>query len=47
MAKPNIMGKYTAIGMRTPAKDLPEDAIIINTCGGNDTADIGEPNSWA
>lgn len=46
MPKPQIMGKFTAIGMRTPAKDLPKDAIIINTCSGNDTADRGEPNAW-
>ncbi len=41
-----IMGKFTAIGMRTPEKSLPEDAIIINTCGRNDTNGHGDPNSW-
>lgn len=41
-----VMGKFTAIGMRTPEKDLPDDAIIINTCGKNDTAEKGDPNSW-
>lgn len=40
------MGKFTAIGMRTAEKSLPEDAIIINTCGKNDTNEIGSPNSW-
>jgi hypothetical protein len=41
------MGKWTAIGMRTPAKDLPDDAIVINSCGKNDTAERGDPNTWA
>lgn len=41
-----IMGKFTAIGMRTPEKSLPEDAIVINTCGKNDTDEVGDPNSW-
>lgn len=40
------MGKFTAIGMRTPAKDLQPNHIVINTCGKNDTAEKGEFNTW-
>lgn len=46
MAKPKIMGQFTAIGMRTPAKDLPENSLVINTCGQNDTAERGSETSW-
>ncbi len=38
------MGKFTAIGMRTKVAD--ENALIINTCGRNDTAEIGTATSW-
>lgn len=41
-----IMGQFTAIGMRTATKNLPEGALIINTCGKNDTAEKGDPTSW-
>jgi len=40
------MGKFTAIGMRTPAKNLPPDAIVVNTCGQNDTAEPGDDQTW-
>jgi len=39
------MGKFTAIGMRASTKDHP-DALVINTCGKNDTSDRGDPTSW-
>ncbi len=41
------MGKFTAIGMRTPQKDLTNNPLVINTCGGNNTADKGTFESWA
>ena len=37
-------GHFTAIGMRTKVED--DLALVINTCGRNDTAERGEPNSW-
>lgn len=40
------MGKFTAIGMRTPAKDMQPNALVINTCGKNDTNERGTPDSW-
>lgn len=40
------MGKFTAIGMRTPQKDLINNPLVINTCGQNDTTDKGTPQSW-
>lgn len=44
MAKIVSMGKFTAIGMRTSVKD-PE-ALVINSCGKNDTAEKGTSTSW-
>lgn len=41
-----IMGKFTAIGMRTPEKSLPGERIVINTCGKNDTSERGDFNTW-
>lgn len=38
------MGKFTAIGMRVKVTDPA--ALVINTCGQNDTADKGTPTSW-
>lgn len=38
------MGKFTAIGMRTPVPDLR--ALVINTCGKNDTRTRGDATSW-
>lgn len=38
------MGHFTAIGMRTPVTD--PTALVINTCGANDTAGRGTPASW-
>jgi hypothetical protein len=38
------MGHFTAIGMRTKVED--PSALVINTCGKNDTADIGDDRSW-
>jgi len=38
------MGKFTAIGMRTRIED--PQALIINTCGKNDTAEVGTMDSW-
>jgi len=38
------MGKFTAIGMRTKVED--PQALIINTCGQNDTANVGTMESW-
>ena len=40
-----IQGHLTAIGMRTPITD--PYALVINTCGRNDTAEPGDPISWA
>ncbi|WP_437671472.1 DUF6939 family protein [Sorangium sp. So ce131] len=38
------MGKFTAVGMRA-AIDDPK-ALVINTCGKNDTSDIGTFRNW-
>jgi hypothetical protein len=38
------MGKFTAIGMRIPVID--PNALVINTCGGNDTNRAGTETSW-
>lgn len=38
------MGHFTAIGMRAKVED--PTALVINTCGSNDTADRGTPTSW-
>lgn len=38
------MGRFTAIGMRTKVED--PTALIINTCGQNDTDHAGTPGSW-
>jgi hypothetical protein len=38
------MNKFEAIGMRT--KVTEPDAMIINTCSGNDTTDKGDPTRW-
>lgn len=39
------MGHFTAIGMRVKVDD--PKALIINTCGQNDTAERGSAESWA
>lgn len=39
-----IMGHFTAIGMRVPVVD--HRALVINTCGQNDSAERGSPLSW-
>ncbi len=44
MAKIDVMGHFTAIGMRTKVED--HTAPIINTCGKNDTTDKGDQTSW-
>lgn len=38
------MGKFTAIGMRVKVED--KTALVVNTCGKNDTAEKGDPTSW-
>lgn len=38
------MGHFTAIGMRAKVED--PTALVINTCGQNDTAERGTPTSW-
>lgn len=38
------MGQFTAIGMRTKVED--PTALVINTCGGNDTAERGDATRW-
>lgn len=38
------MGHFTAVGMRAKVED--PKALIINTCGQNDTAERGSPDSW-
>lgn len=38
------MGRFTAIGMRARVKD--PRALVINTCGQNDTAERGSFESW-
>lgn len=39
------MGHFTAIGMRTK---VPEpNALVINTCGKNDTSEPGDDKTWA
>ena len=37
-------GHFTAVGMRIKIPDAA--AIVINTCGGNDTAGKGTPTNW-
>jgi len=37
--------KFQAIGMRTKVTD--PNGLVINTCGKNDTAEKGDPTSWA
>jgi hypothetical protein len=39
-----LMGKFTAIGMRRKVSD--PTALVINTCGKNDTAERGTFTSW-
>lgn len=39
------MGKFTAIGMREKVED--QKALVINTCGKNDTSERGEFTSWS
>ena len=41
-----IMGKFTAIGMRTAEASLPSKRMVINTCGRNDTSDKGDISIW-
>jgi hypothetical protein len=38
------MGRFTAIGMRVKVTD--KNALVINTCGRNDTAEKGDLTSW-
>lgn len=38
------MGKFTAIGMRTKIED--PKALVINTCGQNDSSNRGDFTSW-
>ena len=38
------MGHFTAIGMRTPVTE--PNALVINTCGRNDTAEKGDYTNW-
>ena len=40
----DTMGRFTAIGMRT--KITAPNALIINTCSGNDTAEAGDATHW-
>jgi hypothetical protein len=44
MAKIVLMGKFTAIGMRTKVED--KTAMVVNTCGKNDTDGYGDHESW-
>ena len=44
MSKIISMGHFTAIGMR--AKVEAPNALVINTCGKNDTAERGEFTNW-
>ena len=37
-------GKFVAIGMRTKVDD--PTAMVVNTCSGNDTADVGDATRW-
>lgn len=39
------MGKFTAIGMRTPV--VEKNALVINTCSDNDKALIGNMTQWS
>lgn len=39
-----MMGHFTAIGMRVK---VVADTLVINTCGKNDTTDLGGPESWS
>ena len=45
MAKIELMGKFTSIGMRRKVEE--EGALIINTCGRNDTSERGTKESWS
>lgn len=45
MAKILSMGKFTAVGMRVSIED--PKALIISTCGSNDTSARGMYTSWA
>lgn len=45
MAKIATMGHFTAIGMR--AKVEEPNALVINTCGKNDTNEVGDDRTWA
>lgn len=38
------MGEFIAIGMRKKIED--PNAMVINTCSGNDTADAGSQTKW-
>lgn len=38
------MGRLRAIGMRARVPD--PDALVINTCSGNDTSDVGDLTHW-
>jgi hypothetical protein len=40
-----IMGKFSAIGMRKAKAQLPTPHIIINTCGQNDTTERGDEDT--
>jgi hypothetical protein len=44
MQKLESMGRFTAIGVRTPVSD--KNALIISTVSGNDTADPGDLTHW-
>jgi hypothetical protein len=44
MAAIVTMGKFTAIGMRQKVEG--RDALVINTCAGNDTAERGDQTHW-
>lgn len=39
------MGHFTAIGMRRKVED--PNALVINTCSDNDTAERGTPTRWS
>ena len=40
-----MMGKFTAIGMRTPVED--DRALVVNTCSDNDKCLIGNNAQWS
>jgi hypothetical protein len=44
MIKIVSMGHFTAVGMRTRVEE--ENALVINTCGQNDTDERGSFESW-